>query len=152
MSITDITNYMSVCEHIASSGQPEPHHFQQISEAGYQAVVNLAMPDSSLAITDEANIVESLGMRYIPIPVPFDAPTVQHLRQFIHVMETIGRQKVWIHCVLNYRVSAFLYQYHRIIQSWSEEQARKVILPSWQPDDVWQQFMTLTREEVMTGS
>jgi len=63
-------------------------------------------------------------------------------------MAAFSDHKVWVHCVVNYRVSAFLYHYQLIVQSATEEQARKVILPSWQPNEVWQQFMAIPREEV----
>ncbi len=68
------------------------------------------MPDSKNVLLDEDSIITLLGMSYIHIPVPFDAPTASQLRQFINVMNTYPEQKIWVHCVANYRVSVFLYQ------------------------------------------
>ena len=87
MSIENIRNHIQVSENIASSGQPDVAEFQDIATAGYDVVVNLAMPDSDFAIPEEGNIVTAAGMAYIHIPVPFDAPTAEHLRQFIKVMQ-----------------------------------------------------------------
>lgn len=148
MSVENILNYIQVSDRIASSGQPEDRQFKDIAEAGYKAIVNLAMPNSENAIPEEGNIVTSLKMTYVHIPVPFDAPNVSHLREFIKVMETFSNQKVWVHCVVNYRVSAFLYQHQRLIHHVQPKEAKKVMLASWKPDEIWQRFMALSRKEV----
>ena len=146
MGMDDITNYLQISDRIASSGQPEEHQFKDIAKANYQAVINLAMPNSENAIPEEGNIVTAHKMVYVHIPVPFDAPTVEHVRQFIKIMNVFSEQKVWVHCALNYRVSAFLYHYQRL-QGATDEQASCAILPSWQPNEVWQRFMTLSMKE-----
>jgi len=114
MSLDAITNHRRVSDRIAASGQPEEHQFKAIAKAGYQVVINLAMPNSENAIREEGNIVTAHKMTYVHIPVPFDAPDATHLRTFINTMDAFARQKVWVHCVLNYRVSAFLFQYRRL--------------------------------------
>ena len=149
MSIEKITNYLLVSKRIASSGQPEDHQFKYIAKADSQVVINLAMPNSENAIPEEGNIVTAHKMVYVHIPVPFDAPKVDHLRKFIKIMNAFSEQKVWVHCVVNYRVSAFLYQYLQMIEGAPEEQAKKAILPSWQPNEVWQRFMAIARDEVV---
>jgi len=141
MSIEEIKNYIQVTDSIASSGQPEENQFKSIALEGYEAVINLAMPNSENAIPDEGNIVTALKMVYVHIPVPFEAPKRSHLNQFINIMGSFSKQKVWVHCVVNYRVSAFLYNYWRFALKASHEDAKKVILPSWQPNRVWQEFM-----------
>ncbi len=108
-----IDNYMPISERIASSGQPKEKQFKLIKEGGYKVVINLAMPNSEEIILEEGNIVTAHGMTYINIPVPWDAPTKDHLTQFFGVMRAYQDRKVWVHCVKNYRVSAFLYQYYR---------------------------------------
>ena len=148
MSIDRITNYLQISDRIVSSGQPEEHQFKSIAKANFEVIINLAMPNSENAIPEEGNIVTAHRMTYVHIPVPFDAPTIDHLRKFLKVMTAFSDHKVWAHCVVNYRVSAFLYHYQLIAQGATEEQARKVILPSWQPNEVWQRFMAIPREEV----
>ena len=148
MYISDIVNYINVSERIASSGQPEEHQFKLISSAGYNAIINLAMPNSENAIPEEGNIVTALKMTYVHIPVPFEAPEIAHLQEFINVMSALSKHKVWVHCVVNYRVSAFLYQYWRIVYKADPEDARKVMLSSWQPNEVWEQFMSIKANEI----
>ena len=48
---------------------------------------------------------------------------------------------VFVHCVGNFRVSAFMYLYRRIYQNIDEEKAQKDLHKLWVPDNVWQQFM-----------
>ena len=106
----DIYNHYRLTDSIASSGQPLEDQFKDIAEAGYDAVINLAMPDSDHAIPTEGSIVTSLGMTYIHIPVPFDAPSEGHFAAFSGYMDTLQKKKVWVHCVVNARVSAFLFR------------------------------------------
>ena len=143
MAIEDITNYIYISKYISSSGQPKELQFKDIALAGYQAVVNLAMPNSENAIPEEGYIVTARKMMYVHIPVPFDVPNIGHLKMFIGVMSAFSDKKVWVHCVVNKRVSAFLYQYQRLAGGKSHEEAVKVMLPTWKPDKVWQQFMEL---------
>lgn len=148
MSIEEITNTIRISDRIYSSGQPEEQQFKYIREAGFQAVINLAMANSENAIPEEGNIVTAHRMTYLHIPVPFEAPTIGHLRQFIKTMAAFGDQKVWVHCVVNYRASAFLYQYQRLVEGATKVQAKKVMFPRWQPNDVWQKFMSYTKEQI----
>ena len=146
MAIEDITNYIQVSKHIASSGQPEEHQFKDIALAGYEVVINLAMPNSDNAIPEEGYLVTLRKMAYIHIPVPFDAPDITHLKIFIDILKGLSNKKVWVHCVVNKRVSAFLYQYQRLVCGKSNEEALKIMLPKWKPNEIWQQFMGLELE------
>jgi protein tyrosine phosphatase (PTP) superfamily phosphohydrolase (DUF442 family) len=148
MSIEDIKNYKSVTEALASSGQPDELQFKEIAAAGFDVVINLAMPNSENALRDEGCIVTAGKMVYAHIPVPFDAPDVEHLRFFFGLMNVFEEKKCWVHCVANYRVSAFLYQYFRLVRNVSADEAKKVIFAEWNPNQVWQDFMALEAEDV----
>ena len=67
--IEDIYNFLKLSNSIATSGQPNEEQFVAIKEAGYQVVVNLALPESTNALPDEQKVVEAQGMQYIHIPV-----------------------------------------------------------------------------------
>jgi len=148
MSIKDILNYKAVSETLASSGQPDEMQFKEIAEAGFQVVINLAMPNSENAIPDEGYIVTARKMVYVHLPVPFEAPAAAHLRLFFGLMEAFEGKKCWIHCVVNKRVSAFLYQYFRLVHDMSSDEATKVIIAEWQPDQMWREFMALEAKDV----
>lgn len=148
MDIETITNYIKVSELIASPGQPGDDQSKEISSAGYQVVINLTMPNAENAITEEGNIVTALKMIYVQIPVSFNAPDINHLRYFLKILKVLSEHKIWIHCVLNYCVSAFLYQYWRIVLAASHDEACKVMLSSWQADEIWQRFMRIEAGDI----
>lgn len=141
-----IKNYLQLSTSLASSGQPNREAFASIARQGYQLVINLSMPDSKTAMKDEGAVVTSTGMSYIHIPVPFEAPDSQQLKTFFTAMDAFSDQKIWIHCALNYRVSAFLYLYIRIIKKGTKEEAERYLLPSWQPNETWLAFIKQSEE------
>ncbi len=56
--------YHKVTDYLASSGQPTQEQFSEIAEQGFCVVINLAMPTSDFAITNEEAVVNDLGMSY----------------------------------------------------------------------------------------
>ena len=138
---TPIKNALNVTPNIASSGQPTIDEFEQIAEQGVQLIINLAMPDSTSAIENEGSIVTSLGMTYIHIPVPFDDPGQTHLEQFLNIMKAFSAHKIWVHCAMNYRASAFLYLYLRIVEEKPVFEAKRALLTEWLPNETWATFI-----------
>lgn len=145
--LSDITNYVQLTDDIGSSGQPTREQFALIAAAGYAAVINLALPSSDHAIAEEGSVVTGSGMSYFHIPVDFAAPTLDDLKTFIGLMRTLEEngQSVWVHCVVNARVSAFLYHYLRRVRGLDEGASRSPILVRWEPqmDETWRQFLAL---------
>ena len=139
--IEDIYNYIKISDFIATSGQPTTKEFSAIQQAGYQIVVNLALPESTNALPEEKQIVESQGMQYVHIPVVWEKPTIENLNDFFSVMEANTNKKVFVHCVANKRVSAFIYLYCRLHEQMSEEDAKKELHKIWVPNEIWQNFM-----------
>lgn len=144
-----ILNYYKVTDSIASSGQPTGDQFSEIAESGYDAIINLAMPDHENSITTEGSIVASLGMTYIHIPVPFDAPNENHFETFTGYMNVLENQKVWVHCIVNARVSAFLFRYLQN-RGLTAAEAKTPILEQWLPqmDNIWKEFISHAREQL----
>ncbi|MEW5756483.1 MAG: protein tyrosine phosphatase family protein [Pseudomonadota bacterium] len=149
--MSEITNFVQLTKLIGTSGQPSRGQFAEIATQEYSVVVNLAMPDSDHAIAEEGSIVTSLGMSYVHIPVPFDRPTVNHLRQFFGVMKAFDGKKVWVHCVMNWRVSAFMYHYLRIEKGLPDADCISPILREWEPrmEEVWRSFLGLDRDAIV---
>jgi protein tyrosine phosphatase (PTP) superfamily phosphohydrolase (DUF442 family) len=149
-SLTDLKNYIAMPDGsgsgvVGTSGQPTREQFVLIRDAGYTSVINLAMPDSDGALADERDIVSALGMQYVHIPVPFDNPTAAHLREFIAAMRSLQTGRVWVHCAVNARVSAFMYQYLRLEKGVADADARNALLSRWEPkmDAAWKRFMSI---------
>jgi protein tyrosine phosphatase (PTP) superfamily phosphohydrolase (DUF442 family) len=145
-----ILNHFQVTDSIASSGQPTEAQFAEIAADGCDVIINLAMPDNDNAMANEGSIITSLGMTYIHIPVPFDAPTEEHFARFSGYMDTLKDNKVWVHCVVNARVSAFLFRYLQSSRGLTADEAKTPVLMAWLPkmDDVWKAFISHAPEQL----
>lgn len=113
----------------------------EIAAHGVQHVVNLALHTHEQALPDETATVTELGMAYTHIPVQFHAPTDDDFTRFCATLAAIEPAPVHVHCILNYRVSAFFYRYRRDILGMPEPRARADLDRIWQPDGVWAAFV-----------
>jgi protein tyrosine phosphatase (PTP) superfamily phosphohydrolase (DUF442 family) len=143
-------NYYQSTDNIGTSGQPSREQLADIAKMGYEAVVNLAMHDSEKAIPDEGGIVAGLGMSYIHIPVPFERPAADQLRTFCGIMSVLEGKKVWVHCAINARVSAFMFHYLTKVRGVSEQEATSPFLRDWRPlmDEAWKSLMALEKDDL----
>lgn len=96
-----ICNYARLPDCLSTSGQLEEKRFRLIREAGLKAVINLAMPNSDKAIPEEGNMVTAHRMARVHIPVPFEPPGRDHLRQFFSLLEAFSGEKVPVPCALD---------------------------------------------------
>ena len=149
-TVRDILNFHEMTDNIAIGGQPTVSQLAQVADAGYSVVVNLAMHDSDNAIPEEGSVTASLGMSYIHIPVPSDAPTSTHVRKFFNVMDAFEGEKVFVHCVVSGRVSAFINRYMMLRQGASAEQATSPLLQRWLPamEEPWTSIMNLELDDI----
>lgn len=136
-----VKNYYLVSDYLATSGQPKEEEFNEIAQAGYEAIVNLAVPSSEGAIASEGAIVTGLGLIYIHIPVPWQQPTLKDVTLFFDVMNSLKGRKVWVHCALNMRVSCFVYLYQKLVLKLPEAQASYPMKEIWQPEGVWRELI-----------
>lgn len=136
-----IANYRLIADNLHTSAQPTVDEIEKLKEAGIDIVINLARPDSPNAISNEAQLVENNGMRYIPIPVDFENPTLTDLKKFFATMNENTNQCKLVHCARNWRVSCFVYLYRVIQQGCDNRTAKEDMLSVWQPDKIWQSFI-----------
>ncbi|MGB1258078.1 MAG: protein tyrosine phosphatase family protein [Thiolinea sp.] len=144
--LEDTYNYLRIDDRIATSGQPTESQFRLIRDAGYTTVINLA-PQSILenSLKTEAGLLNELGMQYIHIPVDFKQPTEHDFKEFVAVMQATAKQKVWVHCAANMRVSAFIYRYRCTVLSEDQQSAHIALLQIWEPVGVWRRFTSVRR-------
>jgi protein tyrosine phosphatase (PTP) superfamily phosphohydrolase (DUF442 family) len=140
-SLSEIYSFHAITDRLGTSGQPTERQFQAIQQAGFQAVINLALPTSDNALANEGSIVTGLGMSYVHIPVDFKAPTSQDFQAFSGMMEAFENQRVFVHCAANMRVSAFVFLYRVLHKGVSESEAQRDLDAIWQPDEVWSRFI-----------
>lgn len=139
--VTGVRNYLPISDNLGTAGQPNPEQFGDIRAAGYQVVINLAMPDSTDALPNEGDLVAKHDMTYVHIPVVWKAPTYHDLERFFEAIDEHQGRKIFVHCVVNERVSVFVFLYRVIRQGIPLEEARGALLRIWEPDETWQRFI-----------
>jgi protein tyrosine phosphatase (PTP) superfamily phosphohydrolase (DUF442 family) len=141
--VKDIYNYQFLNEKLSSSGMPTAEQMKEVANAGVRVVINLALITSPGALPDEDYVVESLGMKYIHIPVEWNNPTKQNLDDFFTALDEYKEEKVLIHCQANYRASSFVMLYRVLRLDWKKEDAIPIMEKMWNPEDfpVWEKFI-----------
>lgn len=137
-----IKNFRQASLGLATSGQPQREHFVAMADAGYVAVINLALHDDpKYSLPDEPEDVRGAKMDYVHIPVQFAHPTLDNLRDFMDAMDAYRHRKVWVHCAANMRVTAFVGLYRVLRQGWISESAFELMQSVWTPNEVWATFI-----------
>lgn len=142
----DIACWQRLDDRITTSGRLKPEDVERLAVIGVRHVVNLALVDSPGALPEEDALVAAAGLRYTHIPVPFDAPEEAHLAALREVLAQ-DDEPVHVHCIMNWRVSAFFYRLNRA-GGMAEPEARALMERQWSPETsdvasapVWARFM-----------
>ncbi|MDX5984349.1 protein tyrosine phosphatase family protein [Sphingomonas echinoides] len=136
-----ILNWRRFDARITTSGQPSAAQLAEIQALGVTHIINLGLHSHPRALPDEAATVSDLGMRYIHIPVDFDHPTEADFDRFCAVLDALPDTPVHVHCIVNARVTAFLYRYQRDRVGGDASAARALLDTVWQPGGVWADFI-----------
>ena len=139
-TLNHIRNFLRIDDRLATSGMPQLDDFAALRQAGFDGVINLALPTSDNALPNEGELVSAQGMTYVHIPVKFDAPQPADFERFTRVLGACTGQRVFVHCAANMRVSAFVFL-HRLRQGADRKSAEADLAKIWQPDGVWREFV-----------
>lgn len=135
-----------VDKHTLTAGLPSEAQIPQLKQAGVDMVINL-MPDSTnKEYQNEAELVKAAGMEYVAIPVDWQNPQMADVDKFFNVMLANQGKDIMVHCLANYRASAFVYLYEvthlgksdsktmaKTMTPWGEDiQASLAQYPQWQ--------------------
>ena len=132
-----IYNWRRLDARLTTSGQPTEAELADIRALGADYVVNLGLHTHEKALPDEAASVAAAGMTYVHMPVDFKNPTAADLGAFCDLMDALGDKTIHVHCIANYRVSAFLYRYRVDRLGWDRQTARRDLDAVWTPDGPW---------------
>ncbi len=143
----NIRAWQRLDETLTTSGRINLADVPQLAEHGVRHVINLALDSHPEALANEAGKMAAHGIGYTHIPVPFDAPDEAHFAAFCDAMDTAERP-LHVHCIMNWRVSAFLYRYHCEVLNMAEAEARALMEQQWSPETnshpdaaAWAQFI-----------
>lgn len=141
-SIQEVVNHINYNDTYSSSGQPTRQQFVLIQKAGYALVINLAPYDFiENPLRNEAMLVTKLGMKYVHIPVNMLKPTQEDFDTFTTAMQASSGEKIWVHCAIGMRASAFLYKYRCVILGEDKQTALWDLREIWEPFGAWKKFL-----------
>ncbi|MEI2691828.1 MAG: protein tyrosine phosphatase family protein [Anaerolineae bacterium] len=144
--LAQLTNYRPISPLILTAGQPTAEQIALLAQAGCDVVINLALPSSPNALADEAELVATQGMDYIAIPVVWEEPTLDDLARFFAAMKANQARRVFVHCVVNYRVASFIYLYRMLRLGAARDEAIRDLRAVWEPDETWSAFIAAALE------
>ena len=144
MSTPEIYNYLKVSDTLITGGQPTADQLRDVAAEGFAVVINLVPTNPPHLLEGEGELVESLGMEYVHIPVDWNNPTDADFAAFEAAVNRLSGEKVLIHCAANYRVTAFYSLYAQKHLGWTGEQAEAFRAQIWAGSDypIWNDFIT----------
>ncbi|HIF07664.1 MAG TPA: phosphatase [Gemmatimonadetes bacterium] len=132
--LSTILNYHEVSGNLTTAGQIDYDQIPILEEEGYEVVINLATANPE-ANAEEGFHVSSAGIVYIQIPVDFAAPQLSDVQMFFDVMEANKDRKLFVHCIANFRASAFVYLYRTLVEGVSDAEAKRDMEAVWDPGE-----------------
>jgi uncharacterized protein (TIGR01244 family) len=147
LSVDEIYNAIQVHEGLLTGGQPTEDQLRAVAADGFARVINLAPVEPGRSLPDEAGLVQSLKMSYIHIPVAWTEPKPSDFEAFEQAMGQVTESKTLVHCMANFRVTAFYSLYAQKHLGWSEQQADAFRAKIWQGSNypIWEDFIANTR-------
>jgi [ribosomal protein S5]-alanine N-acetyltransferase len=139
--LEQIRNFRSISERLATAGQPTEEQIGAIAAAGFDTLINLALPTSDHALPNEARLCARYGLEYLTFPLDFESPELNTALEFFRAMRSRGKQRLFVHCAMNYRVSALIYAYRVAVMREPVSSARQGMLSIWQPSENWRRLM-----------
>ena len=138
-----IYNFLALSDNLYTGGMPTAEQLGDAAQKGVEMVINLAPHEVPNALPDETELVNSLGMQYVNIPVSWSTPTKDGLDRFIDVMDANRERKVLVHCQANFRATAFVALYRILREHWKPDDAMAGMHQIWDAEDypIWKMFI-----------
>jgi len=126
LQIAGVHNAGKITDSLYRGAQPKETGLSELKLLGVTTIVDLRGEDQE-KVTWERNRAESLGMRFVPIPVSgWSPPTDEQVVQFLSLFRGEPGQKVFVHCRFgDDRTGVFVATYRMTFEKWSAEQAMK---------------------------
>ena len=147
LRLSEICNYYKVPNLFDTSGQPNEQELRLLAKVGYQVIINLSIKSILNGKNiNEKDLLDSLKVEYIHLPVDYNNPTDEDFKKFILYLHKYKNKKLWIHCEAKHRVSAFIYRYRRDVLNLPHEMIIRDMETIWTPNEVWKKFLQLSNE------
>ena len=126
LHIPAIPNSGKINDHLYRGAQPRPQGLAELKKLGITTIVDLRGEDRE-RILWERRQAESLGMRFVNIPVSgWAPPSNEQVLQFLSYLREDPNQKIFVHCRYgDDRTGVFIATYRMAIEKWPADQALK---------------------------
>jgi protein tyrosine phosphatase (PTP) superfamily phosphohydrolase (DUF442 family) len=126
LHINGIPNAGKVTDALYRGAQPKEVGLSELKLLGITTIVDLRSEDRE-TIVWERNRAESMGMRFVHLPVNgWSPPSDEQVVQFLSLLHDHPGQKVFVHCHFGEdRTSVFVAAYRIASEKWPAEQAIK---------------------------
>ncbi|HEX2340344.1 MAG TPA: dual specificity protein phosphatase family protein [Vicinamibacterales bacterium] len=117
-----IRNFGRINPKYYRGAQPKDHDYGDLAALGVKTVINLTSDDADAA---ERTMVESVGMRYVQIPMTtHEPPTDAKLSEFFGIVDDAAHTPVYVHCVGGrHRTGVMTAAYRMSRDGWDAKQA-----------------------------
>jgi len=126
LHVDGIPNAGKISEVLYRGAQPRKQGLAELKKLGISTIVDLRGEDES-KITWERCEAESLGMRFVHIPVSgWAPPTNEQVAQFLALFRNDPAQRVFVHCRFgDDRTGVFVATYRMAVEKWTADEAMK---------------------------
>jgi len=124
LHLPGIPNSGKINDHLYRGAQPRFEGWAELRKLGITTVVDLRGEDPGM-VDRERRQAESLGMRFVQIPVSGWAPPAdEQVVQFLSLFHNDPKEKIFVHCRFgNDRTGVFIAAYRMALEKWPAEQA-----------------------------
>jgi protein tyrosine phosphatase (PTP) superfamily phosphohydrolase (DUF442 family) len=126
LHIPGIPNGGKITAVLYRGAQPREQGLSELKKLGITTIIDLRGEDAE-KIRWERRTAESLGMRFVNIPVSgWSPPTDEQVVQFLSLVRSDPAQKIFVHCRFgDDRTGVFVAAYRMTFEKWTADQAMK---------------------------
>ena len=123
LKIAGVPNAGKISETLLRGAQPSAKGLAELKKLGITTIVDLRGNHGPVA--RERALAESLGMRFIDIPVSdWSAPANAQVAEFLKLFQQDPKQKIFVHCYFGSdRTGVMVATYRMTQQNWTADQA-----------------------------
>ena len=138
----DIFNFLKINDTVLTAGQPTEENLKELADDGVGYILNLSPTSTKNYLPNEAEIVESLKMKYIHFPIDCSVLYEEQYKVFKSIFSSIEDKKVFIHCGGNVKSLGFYHIYRIKELGDSLVDAKKDIAKIGVHDQKWEEYFT----------
>jgi uncharacterized protein (TIGR01244 family) len=122
--VPGVTNFKKLETTIACAGATSPTAIADIKRLGYNAVVNLRLPNEQGAdIEGEAQAAKQAGITFVNLPFNSSQPDPAVVEKFLAAVTAPANQPVFVHCASGNRAAALWMVKRMVVDGWDGDRA-----------------------------